>query len=51
MAETADASIEKRRKRGRRSIRLSTYLKSLGFFTLVVFGIHAGYVQMPYYWD
>jgi 4-amino-4-deoxy-L-arabinose transferase-like glycosyltransferase len=51
MAEIAETSAEKRRRRGRRNIRLSTYLKFLGFFAIFVFGIHLGYVQMPYYWD
>lgn len=47
----ADMSVEKKRKRGRRRIRLSTYLKFLGFFTVFVFVIHGGYLLMPYYWD
>lgn len=51
MSGIADTTVEKKRKRGRRSIRLSTYLKFLGFFTVFVFGIHAAYLQMPYYWD
>jgi len=46
-----DATPEKVRKRPRRRIRLSTYLKFFAFFIVSVYVLHFGLLRMPYYWD